>query len=191
MLTSDYNATRSTVIAMNNFIQCSHCQAVQPLRLTLFLIKALTTITSKRIVYPCVRFSDWGSCLKFIKMRAIPFLNFSCWNNFPWLPIFKVYRWRRFHENHVAYRLALIHATCSSKPIIWAQSYPRKYTNCITPVQEVMFRHHYVMQKHSSCIETEKSYPCKVLHFNRQNLIFSPNDWAIAYGSYWKYPTEH
>jgi len=28
MLSSDYNVLRSTVIAMNNFIQCSHCQAV-------------------------------------------------------------------------------------------------------------------------------------------------------------------
>jgi len=37
----------------------------------------------------------------------------------------------------------------------------------------------------SSCIETEKSYLCKVLPFNRQNLLIgSPNDWATAYGSY-------
>jgi len=79
------------------------------------------------------------------------------------------------------------------KPIIWAQSYPRKYTNCTTPLQEVIFWHHYVMQKNSSCIETEKSYLCKVLHFNRQNwmLIGPPNDWATAYGSYWKYSTGH
>jgi len=27
MLSSDYNVLRSTVIAMNNFIQCSYCQA--------------------------------------------------------------------------------------------------------------------------------------------------------------------
>jgi len=58
MLSSDCNVLRSTVIAMNNFIQCSHCQPVQPFRLTLFLIKALTTIMSKQIVYSCVRFSD-------------------------------------------------------------------------------------------------------------------------------------
>ena len=47
------------------------------------------------------------------------------------------------------------------------------------------FRHHYVMQKNSSCVETEKSYLCKVLHFNRQNLMLigPPNDWATAYGS--------
>jgi len=38
------------------------------------------------------------------------------------------------------------------------------------------------MQKNSTCIETEKSYLCKVLHFNRQNLMLinSPNDWATA-----------
>jgi len=42
------------------------------------------------------------------------------------------------------------------------------------------------MQINSSCIETEKSYLCKVLYFNRQNLtlINSPNAWATAYGSY-------
>jgi len=32
MLSSDY-VLRSTVIAMNNFFQCSHCQAAQPFRL--------------------------------------------------------------------------------------------------------------------------------------------------------------
>jgi len=39
------------------------------------------------------------------------------------------------------------------------------------------------MQKNSSCIETDKSYLCKVLHFNRQNLMLigPPNDWATAY----------
>jgi len=48
MLSSDYNVLRSTVIAMNNFIQYTHCQAVQPYRLTLFLIKALTAIIPLR-----------------------------------------------------------------------------------------------------------------------------------------------
>jgi len=42
------------------------------------LIKAFTTIISKHVVDPCVMFSDEGSCLKFIKMRATPFLIFSC-----------------------------------------------------------------------------------------------------------------
>jgi len=58
MFSSDDNYLRSTVIAMNIFIQRSHCQAVQPFRLTLFLIKALTTIIYKHIVDLCVRFSD-------------------------------------------------------------------------------------------------------------------------------------
>jgi len=41
------------------------------------------------------------------------------------------------------------------------------------------------MQKNSSCIETDKSYIYKVLHFNRQNLLIGPpNGWATAYGSY-------
>jgi len=58
MLRSDYNVLRSTAIALNNFIQYSHCQVVQPFRFTRFLIKAFNTIISKYIVYPCVRLSD-------------------------------------------------------------------------------------------------------------------------------------
>ena len=53
--------------------------------------------------------------------------------------------------------------------------------------KNVIFRHYYIMQKNSSYIETEISYLCKVLHFNRQNLLIgTPNDWVTAYGSYWK-----
>jgi len=52
------NVLRSTVIALNNFIQYSHWQVVQPFRLTPLLIKAFTTIISKNIVHLCVRFSD-------------------------------------------------------------------------------------------------------------------------------------
>ena len=166
MLNRDYNVLRSTVIAMYNFIQCSHWQAVQPLRLTLFLIKALTTIISKHIVYPWVRFSDQGSCLKIIKMRATPFSNFSCWNIFfcDCQCLKCTIEQRRPHENHVAYRLALIHSTCS-----WNLQSELKVTHENTPTalprfKNVIFRHHYVMQKNSSCIDTEKSYLCKVLH---------------------------
>jgi len=43
---------------------------------------------------------------------------------------------RYFYEAHAAYRLALIQSTCGFKPTIWAQSYPRKHTNCTTPLQE-------------------------------------------------------
>jgi len=33
------------------------------------------------------------------------------------------------------------------------------------------------MQKNSNCIETDKSYLCKVLHFNRRNLMLkSPSN---------------
>jgi len=59
----------------------SHCQVVQPFRLALFLLIALTIITSKHMVYHCVGF-ETKVLLKFIKMRATPFLSFSCWNNF-------------------------------------------------------------------------------------------------------------
>jgi len=42
------------------------------------------------------------------------------------------------------------------------------------------------MQKNSRCIETEESCLCRVLYFNRQNLMLvsPPNDWATAYGTY-------
>ena len=58
------------------------------------------------------------------------------------------------------------------KLTIGAQSYSRKHTNCTTRFKNVIFRHHYVMQKNSSSIETEQRYLCRVnLHFNRQNLM--------------------
>jgi len=44
MLSSDYNVLRSTATALNNFIQYSHCQVVQPFQFTHFLIKAFNTI---------------------------------------------------------------------------------------------------------------------------------------------------
>jgi len=47
MLSSDYNVLRSTVIAMNNFIQSSHCQALQLFRPTRILINALTSDVSE------------------------------------------------------------------------------------------------------------------------------------------------
>jgi len=99
----------------------------------------------------------------------------------------------RLYKNHVAYRLALIRSTCS-----WNLQSEVKVTHENAPTalpsfKNVIFRHHYVMQKNSRCIEAEKSYLCKVLHFNNQNLMLigPPNDWATAYDSYWKYPTEH
>jgi len=108
--------------------------------------------------------------------------------------MFKVYQWTKaLHEKHVAYRLALIRSTYR-----WNLQSELKVTHENTPTalprfKNVIFRRHYVLRKNSSCIETEKSYLCKDLHFNRQNLMLigPPNDWATVYGSYWKYPTEH
>jgi len=59
--------------------------------------------------------------------------------------------------------------------------------------KNVIFRHHYVMQKNSRYIETEQRYFCRVFHFNYQNLMLirPPNDQATAYGTYRKHPTEH
>jgi len=114
MFSSDYNVLGSTVIAMNNFIQCCHCQVIQLYRLTLFFIKTLTTIISKHMVYPCVRFSDKGPCLNSSKCEQHLFQAFLVEKTFS---ITANVKWtvekRRLHENHVAYRLDLIHSTCS------------------------------------------------------------------------------
>jgi len=47
------SSTSSMVIALNNFMQYSHCQDVQ-----LFRVKAFTKIIPKLIVCPCVMLSD-------------------------------------------------------------------------------------------------------------------------------------
>jgi len=55
MLSIDYNVLSSTVIALNNFIQYSHCQVVQLFPLTSFLIKAFITIKTKHsLLVRCV-----------------------------------------------------------------------------------------------------------------------------------------
>jgi len=60
-----------------------------------------------------------------------------------------------FYETHVAYRLAPIHSTYSSN-----RKSKLEVTHANTPTallrfKNVIFRHHYVMQKNSSYIETE------------------------------------
>ena len=55
------------------------------------------------------------------------------------------------------------------------------------------------MRKNSSCIETDQCYLCRILHFNRQNLVLTTQNLmltthtyqATAYGTYWKYLAEH
>jgi len=49
------------------------------------------------------------------------------------------------------------------------------HANTPTPLprfKNVIFRHHYVMQKNRRYIETEQRHLCRVLHFNRQNLCW-------------------
>jgi len=98
-----------------------------------------------------------------------------------------------FYEAHAAYWLTLIHSTCRIN-----QQYKLKVSHVNTPTalsrfKMVIFRHHYVMQKNSRCIETEQRYLCRVLHFIHQNLklISPPNDQATAYGAFWKDATEY
>jgi len=59
------------------------------------------------------------------------------------------------------------------------------HTNSTTFFKNIIFRHHYVMRKNSSCIETGQCYLCRVLHFSRHNLmlITSTNDQATACGT--------
>ena len=55
MLSTDYNVLSSRLIALNNFIQCSHCQVVQLFRITSFLLKAFITRTTKHsLLVRCV-----------------------------------------------------------------------------------------------------------------------------------------
>jgi len=93
-----------------------------------------------------------------------------------------------FYETHAAYRLARIHSTCSSN-----RQSDLKVTHVNTPTaiprfKNVNFQYHYVMQKlmKNSAKVRYQRYLCRVLHFNRQNLmlISPPNDQAIAYGTY-------
>jgi len=85
--------------------------------------------------------------------------------------MFKVYRWTKAtSRKHVVYLLDLIHSTYS-----WNLQSELKVTHENTPTalsrfKNVIFRHHYVTQKNSSCVGNEKSYLCKVLHFNRPTL---------------------
>jgi len=75
------------------------------------------------------------------------------------------------YQIHAAYRLALIYSTCSSN-----RQSELKVTHAYTPTalprfKNVIFRHHYVMQKNCNCIEIEQHCLCRVPHFNRQNLM--------------------
>jgi len=78
-----------------------------------------------------------------------------------------------FYETHTAYRLALIHPILAVQTDNHSSSkLPTQNTPTALPrFKNVIFRHHYVMQKNSSSAETEQRYLCRVLHFNRQKLM--------------------
>jgi len=76
-----------------------------------------------------------------------------------------------FYETHTAYRLALIHSTCSSN-----RQSELKVTHANTPTalprfKNVIFRHHHVLLTNSRCIAIEQRYLYRVLRFNRQNML--------------------
>jgi len=92
-----------------------------------------------------------------------------------------------FFETRAAYRMAVIHSTCSSNRPSELKVIHASIPTALPRFKSVIFRHHYVMQKNSRCIETEQHCRCGVLHFNRQNLmlISLPNDQAAtAYGTF-------
>jgi len=77
---------------------------------------------------------------------------------FLWLQMLNIPLNKDFYEIHAAYRLVLTHSACSSN-----RYSELKVTHANTPTalprfKNVIFRHHYVMQKNSSCIETEQRY---------------------------------
>ena len=97
---------------------------------------------------------------------------------FLWLLMLSIYRWTKEIAKFTLPRLALIHSTCSSN-----RQPELKVTHPNTPTplprfKNVIFRHHYVMQKNSGCTETEQHCLCRILHLNYENLmlISPPND---------------
>ena len=112
---------------------------------------------------------------------------------FLWLRML-VYRWTKATSQKLeCLRVGSDSLHLQFELTIWALSWPRKHINCTPRFKNVIFRHHSVIQKNSSYIETEQCYLFRVTHFNHQNLmlITPPNDQAIAYGTYWKYLAEH
>jgi len=73
-------------------------------------------------------------------------------------------------------RLRNSHCLSAGSDFLYLQFKPMhselKATHANTPTalpsfKNVIFRHHYVKQKNSSCVETEQRYLFRVLHFNR------------------------
>jgi len=116
---------------------------------------------------------------------------------FLWLPMLSIpltLNKGNFYETRAAYRLVLIHSTCSSN---WQSELRVTHANIPTALpyfNNVIFRHHYVTQKNSCCIVTEQHCLCRVPHLNRQNLVLisPPKDYkATVYGTYGKYLADH
>jgi len=64
------------------------------------------------------------------------------------------------------------------KPTVWAQSYPRKHTNCTSPLQERHFSDGITSCRKTAVMLKLSNVTFAVLRFNRQNLmlISPPND---------------
>jgi len=118
-------------------------------------------------------------------MRATPFASFSSWNDFSMTANIKciVEQKSRAFTKPLPIDCHWFTILLKFKPTISALNYSSKHivTNCIISIKNVIFRHHYII-KNISSTETEQRYPCRLLHFNRQNLmsISPPNDYAAA-----------
>jgi len=94
-----------------------------------------------------------------------------------------------FYETHTAYRLALIHSTFSSN--LQSELYvSHANTSTALPAPRTSFSDN-ITSRGKTAVAMKLSnvtfgYLCRVLYFNRQNLmlITPPNDQATSYGTY-------
>jgi len=90
---------------------------------------------------------------------------------------------------HIAYPLALIHCTCSSS--LQSELYTTHANTPTAPSRfnNVIFRHHYVIQKYIGSTETGQRFLCRDLHFNRQIVMLitplSCSLWHLLKISHW------
>jgi len=96
--------------------------------------------------------------------------------------------------------------TETTLPIVWllftllavetynlSSKFPTKIHQLRYPASRTSFSGAIASCRNTAVVLKLRSYLCKVLHVNGQNLMLidPPNDWATACCSCWKYSTEH
>ena len=112
MFSSDYNILNSVVIRLKNFIQYNHCHVVQLFGLTPFLKSLHHNHTSFAFVLGFQTKVNASISSKLEQQLLQAFLVEMAFSMTAKVTI--TVEERRFYETHIAYRLALIHSTCSS-----------------------------------------------------------------------------